>query len=46
MEGIYLNEPTEVADGNAFKSTNLRNKKVVFVFEAVSTNTSPPQYTL
>jgi hypothetical protein len=42
MEGNYLYEPMKVADGKAFKSTNLKNNKIVFVFEAVSTDVSPP----
>ncbi|CAD8166277.1 unnamed protein product [Paramecium octaurelia] len=45
-QGDIVTEPKEVGEAKAFKSTNLKNKFIVFVFEAVSTNISPPQYIL
>ncbi|CAK81772.1 unnamed protein product (macronuclear) [Paramecium tetraurelia] len=45
-QGDIVTEPKEVGEAKAFKSTNLKNKYIVFVFEAVSTNISPPQYIL
>ncbi|CAD8160136.1 unnamed protein product [Paramecium pentaurelia] len=45
-QGDIITKPQKVDEGKAFKSTNLKNKSIVFVFEAVSTNVSPPQYIL
>lgn len=45
-QGDIVTEPQKVDEGKAFKSTNLKNKFIVFIFEGVSTNVSPPQYIL
>ncbi|CAD8064597.1 unnamed protein product [Paramecium sonneborni] len=45
-QGDIITEPQKVDEGKAFKSTNLKNKFIVFIFEGVSSNVSPPQYIL
>lgn len=43
QDGLFIADPLEIAHpGQDFKSTNLNNGNMVFVFEAQSTNVSPP----